>query len=216
MLRFIWRAPDGPVARRLVSLRSSHPERAQTFGSTRQVPMSTDSTPRYTLVAILLHWAMAALVVALFAVGWSMVDLPKGPARGESFALHKSLGLTAFLLLIWRLSWRLRHRPPALPSALPRWQQRLAHAVHHSFYLLLVWQPLTGYLSSSFSGYDTKFFGLALPRWGHENLPVNQFFTDLHVAGSVILLVLIGAHLLGTLVHLREPGTRMLRRMLPW
>jgi cytochrome b561 len=88
--------------------------------------------------------------------------------------------------------------------------------VHHLFYLLLGVQPLTGYLSSSFSGYDTRFFGVPLPSWGYANPPLNQFFTDLHVAGSVLLAALVGVHVIGTIVHLLQPGERMLRRMLPW
>lgn len=178
--------------------------------------MPTPGPARYTRMAMLLHWSMAVLVFALFAIGWSMVDLPKGPERGATFALHKSLGLTAFMLLVWRLGWRIRHRPPALPMSVARWQQRLAHGVHHLFYLLLGVQPLTGYLSSSFSGYDTRFFGVPLPSWGYANPPLNQFFTDLHVAGSVLLAALVGVHVIGTIVHLLQPGERMLRRMLPW
>ena len=178
--------------------------------------MPSSCTHKYTRTAMLLHWGMAMLVCALFAIGWYMVDLPKGPARGETFALHKSLGLSAFLLLVWRLGWRLRHPAPPLPEAVPGWQMRVAHAVHWAFYGLLVFQPLSGYLSSSFSGYVTALFGLPLPQWGHANPPLNQFFTELHVAGSLALLALIVVHLLGTLSHLLQPGENLLRRMLPW
>lgn len=171
---------------------------------------------KYTRTAMMLHWGMAILVCALFALGWYMVELPKGPARGEAFALHKSLGLSAFLLLVWRLGWRLRHPAPALPVSVPTWQARLAHGVHWAFYGLLVCQPVTGYLSSSYSGYSTRLFGLPLPQWGHADPPLNQFFTELHVAGSLALLALIVVHLIGTLSHLLQPGENLLRRMLPW
>jgi len=171
---------------------------------------------KYTRVAILLHWTTALLVAALFTIGWYMVELPKGPARGETFALHKSLGLTVFLLTLWRLSWRVLHRPPPLPAVLPAWQVSAAHAVHRMFYVLLFLQPLTGYLSSSFSGYQTAFFGIPLPHWGHSNPPLNEFFTELHVIGSVVLLALVVTHVAGALSHVLTPGDRLLRRMLPW
>ncbi|MGD9601471.1 MAG: cytochrome b [Gammaproteobacteria bacterium] len=171
---------------------------------------------KYTRLAILLHWATALLVAALFTIGWSMVELPKGPARGETFALHKSLGMTVFLLTIWRLSWRVLHPPPPLPGTIPAWQASVAHAVHRLFYVLLVLQPVTGYLSSSFSGYETAFFGIPLPHWGHANPPLNEFFTELHVIGSVVLLALVLAHVAGALSHVVTPGDRLLRRMLPW
>ena len=119
----------------------------------------------YTRTAIALHWLTVMLVGALFGLGWYIGDLPKGPWRGEMIALHKSLGITVFLLTLGRGYWRLRHPPPALPANLPRWQSRLAHGVQRLFYVLLLAQPLLGYLSSSFTPYKTRYLGLQLPVW---------------------------------------------------
>ena len=171
---------------------------------------------RYTRVAMLLHWSTVALVVALYAIGWYMVELPKGPGRGESFALHKSLGLTVALLTCCRLGWRLCVPPPPLPTTIARWQRLLAGSVHHLFYVLLLLQPLMGYLSSSFTAYPTSYFGIPLPDWGDENPALNEFFTELHVAGSVALLLVIALHVLGALSHALTAGDRLVRRMLPW
>jgi cytochrome b561 len=171
---------------------------------------------KYTRVAMFLHWTTAALVVTLFVIGWTMVDLPKGPERGATFALHKSIGLTVFLLTAWRWCWRLLYPAPAFPASLAPWQATLARTVHALFYILLVAQPLTGYLSSSFSGYDTAFFGVPLPSWGHHNAPLNEFFTELHVLCSIALLATIALHVVGALSHVLKPGDRMVRRMLPW
>ncbi len=175
-----------------------------------------DAAAKYSRIAMALHWATVALVAALYAIGWYMVELPKGPARGEAFALHKSLGMTVFLLTALRLAWRLHAPPPPLPATLARWQRLLATAVHHLFYLLLFAQPLMGYLSSSFSPYPSSYFGLPLPDWGEHNPTLNELFTELHVAGSVAMLLVIALHVLGALSHLFTPGDRLLRRMLPW
>ena len=174
------------------------------------------SAQKYTRTAMLLHWLTVALVAALYGIGWYMVDLPKGPGRGDAFALHKSLGMTVFALTLIRLGWRVAHRPPALPSDLPGWQRTLAHAVHHLFYLVLFLQPLLGYLSSSFSPYSSSYFGLPLPDWGDNNPRLNELFTELHVAGSVAMLALIVLHVLGALSHLLAAGDQLVRRMLPW
>lgn len=171
---------------------------------------------RYSRVAMALHWITVALVIALYAIGWYMVDLPKGPARGEAFALHKSIGMTVFLVTGLRLAWRWRRPPPSLPSTVAAWQRRLAVAVHHLFYVLLFAQPLLGYLSSVFSPYPSSYFGIPLPDWSEHRPRLNEFFTELHVAGSVALLVVIALHVLGALSHLASPGDRLLRRMLPW
>lgn len=172
--------------------------------------------PKYTRLAMLLHWLTAGLVVSLFALGWTMVELPKGPDRGATFALHKSIGLSVLILTVWRVAWRWRHPPPAFPSSVVLWQATIARAVHATFYVLLFLQPLTGYLSASFSGYDTAFFGMPLPQWGHHNAPLNEFFTELHVICSIALLGLVIAHLAGVVSHVVTNGERLWRRIVPW
>ncbi len=171
---------------------------------------------KYSRVAMFLHWSTVALVFALYAIGWYMVELPKGPARGEAFSLHKSLGMTVFLLTAFRLVWRLCVTPPALPTTIARWQRMLATAIHHLFYVLLFMQPLMGYLSSAFSPYPSSYFGIPLPDWSEHRPQWNEQFTELHVAGSVGLLIVIALHVLGALSHLATPGDRLFRRMLPW
>ncbi len=174
------------------------------------------SALRYTRIAMLLHWLTVLAVTGLFAIGWYMVDLPKGPLRGYWFALHKSIGLSLAALIVLRLAWRLGHAPPPLPAHVPAWQRHLAHGVHLGFYLLLLAQPSSGYLSSSFSGYQTRWFGVPLPDWGWRDAPLNEFFTELHVLCSIALLVLIGVHLAGFLSHLVQGDRALARRMWPW
>ena len=103
-----------------------------------------------------------------------------------------------------------------MPSHLERWRAALARAVHLAFYVLLVVQPLSGYLSSSFSGYTTRWFGVPLPHWGWLDAPLNELFTEVHVIASIALLVLLCAHLLGVLSHLLAGESAMLKRMWPW
>ena len=175
-----------------------------------------NDTLKYTRVAMLLHWVTVALVAALFVIGWTMTDLPRGPVRGETYALHKSIGITVFLLTLLRLWWRVRHRPPGLPETLPGWQRKLAHGVHHLFYLMLVAQPLLGYVSSSFTVYPTRYLGVSLPVWATPDPVLNELFSGLHAAGAVLLMGVIGVHVLGAVSHLVREGSGLLRRMLPW
>lgn len=175
-----------------------------------------NSEDRYTGFAMALHWVMTIVVFCLFMIGWNMVDLPRGSERTFYFALHKSLGLTILTLVFVRVIWRLYHRPPPYHSSIPGWRVSIARCVHYLLYLLMFLQPLSGYLSSSFSGYSTQVFGLPLPQWGWRDPPVNEFFTEIHVASSVLLLTLIGIHILGALSHAfaREDG--VFRRIFPW
>ena len=177
--------------------------------------MSIDRENQYTFTAIVIHWVSAVSIFAMFAIGWYMVELPQGPERSSSFALHKSIGLTIFLVAILRVTWRHFHRPPPYRH-LPKWRITLARSAHLLFYVLLVVQPASGYLSSSFSGYKTRLFGIALPHWGWRDAPLNEFFTEIHVLSSVLFLGLICAHLAGALSHAFSREDGVLRRMRPW
>lgn len=170
---------------------------------------------RYTLMAIVFHWATAVLVFILFPLGWYMVDLPKGPERSANFALHKSIGLTVLSLMVVRYLWRLMHQPPPLPGTMPAWQRSLAEGVHRGFYVFLFLQPISGYLSSSFSGHATRLFGIPLPQWGWPDQVLNQFFTDIHVLSSFCFLGLIIAHVVGAMSHLLKKGDQTIQRILP-
>lgn len=170
------------------------------------------SQQRYTLPAILLHWAQAVIILWLLWLGWSMTDLPKGAERSAAYSLHKSLGLLALLLIGARLLWRLRH--PAPPPLAEGWAARLASATHHALYAFLVLAPLAGYLASAFTPYAIKFFGLELPKIAAPDTAFNALFKLLHVALVWSGAALIALHIAGALKHgLKRDGT--LQRMLP-
>jgi len=172
------------------------------------------SPRRYTTTAVILHWAVAAIVVALIALGWWMQSIPKQPAgpRVDAFNLHKSLGLLVLALMAVRLAWRASHPPPARPGE-PRWQARSAGFVHRAFYACLFIQPLSGYLGSAFSGYPVKWFGVALPSWLPANPSLKDAMSTVHLVDSWVLVVLVGAHLLAVAKHVFLDGDRLVRRM---
>lgn len=105
---------------------------------------------RYAVVAILLHWLIAAAIVLQVTLGWRM----GGPRTPLSFAVtqfHKSVGITILLLSVARLAWRLSHRPAALPATMPAWERALARVVHVGLYVLMIGMPLTGWIMVSAS-----------------------------------------------------------------
>ncbi len=176
----------------------------------------TTNQERYSTTAIILHWVMAILLLTLFGLGWYMVDLLKGSdERSWFFALHKSIGLTLAILVIIRLVWRNLHKPPALPDNIEQWKQKIANTVHNLLYLFMFLQPVSGYISSSFSGYKTKFWGYPLPQWGWKDQVLNEFFTGIHVASSIALICFISLHILGAISHIIRTDQAMMQRMLP-
>ncbi|HRD46144.1 MAG TPA: cytochrome b/b6 domain-containing protein, partial [Caulobacter sp.] len=129
---------------------------------------------RYSTVAIILHWLIAALLVWIVLLGWEAEDL-RGTAKMVPLQLHKPLGILVLLLTLARLAWRrVRPAPPLNPGLKP-WERNLAKAVHIGFYLLLLLIPLTGWAMVSASAliiqYPINMFGLfdwpAIP-WLYE------------------------------------------------
>lgn len=165
--------------------------------------MSTTDVPlRYGRMAISLHWLMVGLIVIMYALGWYMVELPKGDGRHLFFTTHKSIGLTVAMLALFRLYWRQVSALPGKPDCMPRWKWILAELTHGLLYAMMFLQPLTGYISSSFAGYKTRYFGIPLPQWGWKDPVLNELFTEFHVICSIILLSLIIVHVLAALSHL--------------
>ena len=78
---------------------------------------------RYTGVAQTLHWLTPPIVLAQVAIAWVMLSLPpSAPQGGFLFGLHKSVGITIWLLVALRLTWRFTHPAPPpgpdMPAAL--------------------------------------------------------------------------------------------------
>lgn len=162
----------------------------------------SDRTTRYPTVVIVMHWAIAAAVVGLVALGWWMQTIPKQPVgfRANAYNLHKSIGLVALLLMAVRLAWRASHRLPELPP-LPHWQARAAVAVHLLLYAAMFIAALSGYLGSATSGYPVKFFGWVLPAWAGADDAVKDACSFVHLVSNWVLLGAIGAHVTATIYH---------------
>lgn len=173
----------------------------------------TEAPSRYTRTAVVLHWLVAALLVAQFAWGWLMQEIPKSPPgmRADAFNLHKSVGLCLLALMLFRLGWRIAHRPPPLP-AMAAWKSRLAVATHAGLYVALIVMPIAGYLGSVASGYPVKLFGITLPMWGTPSPVLKDAMSDVHLATSWVIVALTVLHVAGALHHVFR-GDGIMSRM---
>ena len=169
---------------------------------------------RYSTIVIIIHWLMAILLICMFALGIYMVDLPKGSdERSWFFALHKSIGLTLALLALIRLSLKFIFKAPPLPDDVTYIQKKLAAVTHNLLYLMMFIQPITGYISSSFSGYKTKFWGVPLPHWGWKSPDLNELFTTVHQISALIFGLLILFHIMGAMYHIHKKQFHLFKRM---
>jgi cytochrome b561 len=174
------------------------------------------SPARYDRTMVVLHWIVALLIIVLIGTGWYMVGIPKKtPDRAFYFELHKSVGIVAVTFIVLLMVWRAKQVVPPFPSAMPEWERMAANLNHRLFYGLMVLMTLTGYLTSSFSGFGPKFFGIALPHWGWDDAVLRGNFSAVHRMSAFIFAVLIAIHIAAALKHLLVDKDGVFQRMLP-
>ena len=175
------------------------------------------SSSRYTAVAIILHWVIAALILFMIWLGWNMED---NEAR---FQLHKSIGIAILFLSVARILWRGANPPPPLPDDMTPWEKRLSHAVHVGFYALMIGLPLLGWLLVSTSKFQVSTVLFGTVSWPHlpftEGLrggPVHEVAEVLHSKGAWVLIVLLGLHVAGAVKHEIGAEQGVFKRMIPF
>jgi cytochrome b561 len=170
---------------------------------------------RYTRTAIVLHWLLAAMVLASVAVGWWMTGLPLSPRRLVTYNLHKWTGVLILALTLVRLAWRWRHPPPP-PLGAVAWQRRAAAASHAALYALCVAVPLVGWAYSSAAGFPVVLFGVwPLPDFVSADRALADAIKPWHGWLAWTLLALAGVHAAAAIKHHLVDRDGLLNRMLP-
>lgn len=172
---------------------------------------------RYSGVAILLHWAMALLIIAGFALGVTMVDIPGlTPTKLRYFSWHKWIGITVLGLACIRLIWRLAHPAPAYPASMAGWQHRAANGVHLLLYVLIFAVPVSGYFYSLAAGVPVVYLGvLPLPVLIDPSPEWKPILKQVHYWLDMTLLAGFCLHVAGALKHQLIDRDGVLGRMLP-
>lgn len=171
---------------------------------------------RYTPLAQLLHWVIAALIVTQFALAKSAEHLPLGMHKLALLARHKSVGMTILMLAVLRLLWRFMNSPPALPPGMSPLERGAAKATHVAFYFLLFAMPLSGWMMSSAKNYSVSWFGaFTWPNLIGPNEAAFDFLKATHFVLSYALFAIAVLHVLAALKHHFWNKDDVLLRMLP-
>jgi len=172
---------------------------------------------RYSTVSLILHWPIAALILAQVRL-ITAHEATDGPISREFVQIHKASGMLILILTLGRIGWRIANPAIPLPDTMKRWEKLLARATHVLFYVFLIAMPLTGWAAVSARGSELSWFGLfdwpLLPVGGGRE--AYRSIIDIH--GIVVkgLYVLIALHVIGALKHQFIDRDNVLHRMIPW
>lgn len=172
---------------------------------------------KYTKTAIALHWLIALLIIAAFALGVTMVDIPGlTPTKLKYFSWHKWLGVTVLALAAVRLLWRLTHAAPSLPLSMPAWQIKISGLLHGLLYVLMFAVPVSGYFYSLAAGVPVTYLGvLPLPVLIEPNPELKDTLKAVHYWLNMSMLAAVAVHVAAALKHQFIDRDGVLKRMLP-
>jgi cytochrome b561 len=173
----------------------------------------TNTKKHFGLVAILLHWIIAILIIGLLAEGLYMVKMAISLEKLKFFGWHKEYGILVLLLVVARTMWRIGNITPELD--LPWWEVLAARSVHLAFYAFMFALPITGWLITSSAGLPVSFFGwFVLPDLVTANPEHMEQFEFFHKWLGYALILTICMHTAAALKHHFIDKDDILRRML--
>lgn len=196
---FLWLQAAVAFLAGLLLLRASFLQRKNV--ETLELP-STNEQDLYGLVSRLLHWTIAILFISLIPMGIFTSMIPEDTSfRNDYYIVHKTIGVTVFLLILVRLAWNWHSKRPALDASLKPWERKLAHGVHISLYGMMIAFPITGYVMTSMHGFGTYIFAWEVPPFLDKNEAYVIWGTFHKYLLPYLLYIILGAHILGALKH---------------
>src|SRR6202011_3993771 len=120
--------------------------------------MATTNNPtQFALLSRILHWLMAAMLLAMLFIGASMVT-----SLGNYHtlvAIHRPLGIMILILAAIRVVNRKFTKLPPFPPTMPRQERFAASASEMLLYALMFALPLVGWGMLSAGHYPIVMFG---------------------------------------------------------
>lgn len=170
----------------------------------------------YTGLSKWLHWLIALLVIGLVIVGLLLGSLPEGPVQNTAYDLHKSFGFVLLVLMVLRIANRIVVGAPPSAPGLERWQIAASHAVHYALYVLLIAQPIIGWIANSAFGAPINLFWvLELPPLIAKDEALADRMFGLHQLVGYAIAALAAIHIAAALHHHFIRKDDVLRRMAP-
>src|ERR1700733_1022630 len=176
---------------------------------------STKSPTQFALPSRILHWLMAACLIAMLFIGVSMI-VSLGDYH-KLLAIHRPLGILILLLAVLRLVTRLSTRIPDFPPAMPKQERFVAKTSERLLYTLFFALPLVGWAMLSAGHYPIVMFGsVHLPPILPARPELYATLRETHTILAYLLFLTFLAHMGAVLFHTLILRDGLLERMLPW
>jgi cytochrome b561 len=168
-------------------------------------------------VTRLLHWLTVGCMLLVFVLAFSIDFAASRASHNDILQLHRLMGLTIWLITLFRLVWRQNATYPDWPGDMTKAMRVLARITEYSLYAMLVLQPILGVMQTNAHGdrVSLPFVG-QLPALIGKNLPLAGQLLAAHKAVGFSLLGLIAFHATAALFHHFVRRDDVLRRMLPF
>jgi cytochrome b561 len=155
---------------------------------------------RFPALSRLLHWVMAAMILAMLFLGFGMVASLTDYHRLVS--IHKPLGIAVLALVVIRLINRLVNSPPPPPADMPALMRFAAHGSHVLLYVLMFATPLVGWAMLSAARYPIVLYGpLELPPILPQSDGLFSALRTGHTVLAVLFLATFLIHFSAALMH---------------
>ena len=160
----------------------------------------SNTSVSYGLVTRILHWLVGLGVIGTLVFGTIIGRMRFTPENLWIYQIHKSIGLTLLVLVVLRILWN-RTSPKPVDLPMGRLQTYAAHGVHALLYALMIAVPVSGWIASAASGFDTVIWGVTIPRVTPISQDLEHLFFDIHEWLTKTMIVLILLHIGGALTH---------------
>ncbi|WP_230987422.1 cytochrome b [Allorhizobium terrae] len=170
---------------------------------------------RYRRSQRIMHWTMALIIICALGLGLYCSYLTRGsPERQFLLEIHKSLGMTAMVLIVLRIPLRAVYGEPKW-QATPSTPVRIgAHAAHMVLYALMVLMPLSGYITSASAGRSLPWFWLfQWPNLMPADRALGRLASTIHEYGAYAFFAILGLHLAAVAWHRLIKKDEVLSRM---
>lgn len=153
----------------------------------------------------ILHWVFACFVIIMISLGFYMTNTEYS---SNLYGWHKTLGVIFTMVIGIRLYWRIKH-PWKSSTVLNKNDMTARSLIHCLLIILFLAMPLSGLLSSTYSGWGVHIFDIFIVPKNLNQIgevtPINDFIYKTAKASHRILAyfftALIFLHIIAVLKH---------------